>query len=172
MYRSLQRKSRKYHPVTSKKGEKQNTDRHKVYVHVYNTYVDVIFLCGCFIFLHCLSYQKSSTRRSDPNLPNMPDIGVYDEVNKLSGLDINGWWKRRLEKLICQRFRRIMRQIVSMWYFARRWISLWQTLGGERPTTSVSDFPFDSHQCGQLYLPQGLGKRQFWQGMELSVLLW
>uniref|UniRef100_A0A668TDK4 Protein kinase C n=1 Tax=Oreochromis aureus TaxID=47969 RepID=A0A668TDK4_OREAU len=33
--------------------------------------------------------QKSSTRRSDPNLPNLPDIGIYDEVNKLAGLEIN-----------------------------------------------------------------------------------
>ncbi|KAG7233135.1 hypothetical protein INR49_007431, partial [Caranx melampygus] len=33
--------------------------------------------------------QKSSTRRSDPNLPSLPDIGIYDEVNKLAGLDIN-----------------------------------------------------------------------------------
>ncbi|XP_054639417.1 protein kinase C, delta a isoform X2 [Dunckerocampus dactyliophorus] len=33
--------------------------------------------------------QKSFIRRSDPNLPNLPDIGIYDEVNKLSELDIN-----------------------------------------------------------------------------------
>ncbi|KAF3856423.1 hypothetical protein F7725_017146 [Dissostichus mawsoni] len=33
--------------------------------------------------------QKSSTRRSDPNLAELSDIGIYDEVNKLSGLDIN-----------------------------------------------------------------------------------
>ncbi|KAL6111511.1 prkcd [Pungitius sinensis] len=32
--------------------------------------------------------QKSSTRRSDPNLPDMPDIGIYDEVNKIAGLEI------------------------------------------------------------------------------------
>uniref|UniRef100_H2TQC4 Protein kinase C n=1 Tax=Takifugu rubripes TaxID=31033 RepID=H2TQC4_TAKRU len=34
--------------------------------------------------------QKSSTRRSDPCLPNLPDIGIYDEVSKLAELDING----------------------------------------------------------------------------------
>uniref|UniRef100_A0A8D0D3V8 Protein kinase C n=1 Tax=Sander lucioperca TaxID=283035 RepID=A0A8D0D3V8_SANLU len=33
--------------------------------------------------------QKSSTRRSDPNMPDLPDIGIYDEVSKLAGLDIN-----------------------------------------------------------------------------------
>ncbi|KAF3689794.1 FYVE, RhoGEF and PH domain-containing protein 5 Zinc finger FYVE domain-containing protein 23 [Channa argus] len=33
--------------------------------------------------------QKSSTRRSDPNLPNLSDIGIYDEVSKLAGLDVN-----------------------------------------------------------------------------------
>ncbi|XP_051931318.1 protein kinase C, delta a isoform X3 [Hippocampus zosterae] len=34
--------------------------------------------------------QKSFTRRSDPNLDqNLSDIGIYDEVNKLSELDIN-----------------------------------------------------------------------------------
>uniref|UniRef100_A0AAQ4S047 Protein kinase C n=1 Tax=Gasterosteus aculeatus aculeatus TaxID=481459 RepID=A0AAQ4S047_GASAC len=32
--------------------------------------------------------QKSSTRRSDPNLPDMPDIGIYDEVNKIARLEI------------------------------------------------------------------------------------
>ncbi|CAG06779.1 unnamed protein product, partial [Tetraodon nigroviridis] len=33
--------------------------------------------------------QKSSTRRSDPCLPNLPDIGIYDGVGKLADLDIN-----------------------------------------------------------------------------------
>lgn len=42
-----------------------------------------------YVFIH----QKSSTRRSDPNLPNLPDIGIYDEVNKLAGLEINGQWE-------------------------------------------------------------------------------
>lgn len=42
------------------------------------------------IFVLSLFHQKSSTRRSDPNLPNLPDIGIYDEVSKLAGLDVNG----------------------------------------------------------------------------------
>ncbi|MEQ2175935.1 hypothetical protein GOODEAATRI_022792, partial [Goodea atripinnis] len=33
--------------------------------------------------------QKSSTRRSDPDLAGLADIGIYDEVNKLAGLEIN-----------------------------------------------------------------------------------
>ncbi|KAG7283213.1 hypothetical protein CRUP_004955 [Coryphaenoides rupestris] len=34
--------------------------------------------------------QKSSTRHSDPNIPNnMEDIGVYEEVNKNATLDVN-----------------------------------------------------------------------------------
>lgn len=37
-------------------------------------------------------HQKSSTRRSDPNMPNLPDIGIYDEVNKLAALEVNGQW--------------------------------------------------------------------------------
>lgn len=46
-------------------------------------------LCLFFLFLS-LFHQKSSTRRSDPNMPDLPDIGIYDEVSKLAGLDING----------------------------------------------------------------------------------
>ncbi len=42
------------------------------------------------LLLHLLFHQKSSTRRSDPNLPNLPDIGIYDEVSKLAGLEVNG----------------------------------------------------------------------------------
>lgn len=42
----------------------------------------------CFFFF--VSSQKSSTRRSDPAMPNLSDIGIYDEVNKLAGLEING----------------------------------------------------------------------------------
>lgn len=35
-------------------------------------------------------FHQKSTRRSDPNLPDIGDIGIYDEVNKLAGLEING----------------------------------------------------------------------------------
>lgn len=78
----------------------------------------------CFCLLHFLSYQKSSTRRSDPNLPNLPEIGVYDEVTKLSGLDINGLWKICVMSKIIQnnmpRFRIINKPLVLVigtWYW-------------------------------------------------------
>lgn len=47
-------------------------------------------MCHFNVF-RLLANQKSFTRRSDPNLDqNLSDIGIYDEVNKLSELDING----------------------------------------------------------------------------------
>lgn len=76
-----------------------------------------------------------------------------------------------LKNLIFWRYRRIMQDVFACDTFSHRGISLWHTLGGERPATSVSDYPFDSRQCGQLYLPQGVGKRQLRQGMERSVSL-
>ncbi len=45
-----------------------------------------------FLLLHLLLHQKSSTRRSDPNLPDLSDIGIYDGVNDFARLDVSGQW--------------------------------------------------------------------------------
>lgn len=45
-------------------------------------------LAASYLFL--LFRQKSSTRRSDPNLPDTSDVGIYDEMNKLAGLGLDG----------------------------------------------------------------------------------
>lgn len=42
--------------------------------------------------------------------------------------------------------------------------NLWSNLAGDQPTTAVSHHSSDPPQRGQLCLPQGLGKRQLWQG--------
>lgn len=42
---------------------------------------------------------------------------------------------------------------------------LWSAVGGVQSEASVSSYPSDAHQRGQLYLPQGPRKRQLWQGM-------
>lgn len=130
-----------------------------------------------------LIHQKSSTRRSDPCLHNLPDIGIYDEVNKLAELDING------QRLIHHTHRysvdaatsvltathamvfiKLMDVFMCGALFIRRTHrNLWPNLGGDQPTTAVSHHSSDPPQCGQLCLPQGLGKRQLWQGMMHTV---
>lgn len=122
-----------------------------------------------FLLLHLLFHQKSSTRRSDPNLPDLSDIGIYDEVNKLAGLEINGQWEwffMCMYWLCADNNTYYLNKsfLCGTFCLPNRWISLWQTVGGDQPTTSVSYYPSDPHQCGQLHLAQGLGKRQLWQG--------
>lgn len=102
---------------------------------------------GCFILkyiiiiIFVLFHQKSSTRHSDPNLPNLPDIGIYDEVSKLAGLDVNGQYFSVCDVYTCIHVSRIAlvsgikkssiiwvsvnEKVKSMCGLSIRWISLW-----------------------------------------------
>lgn len=72
----------------------------------------------------------------------------------------------------CRKYAKVWDNCVNMsflcvvMYLSIRWVDIRQTLGRFHPTGTVSSYPLNQDQHGQLHLPQSLRKRQFWQGTE------